>query len=121
MSNLEGILGSAARLIFQLSKIQMFLAHQRTQKSIEKSFCHFKKVLIQKSNLIDIKQIIYQKQIYTNKKYKIRHFCCTQHMFENSSTALRFDNNLLSCSYTQSYRTVVPTAGVGPGRPKWPI
>ena len=41
MSNLEGILGSAARLIFQLSKIQMFLAHQRTQKSIEKSFCHF--------------------------------------------------------------------------------
>ena len=71
MSNLEGILGSAARLIFQLSKIQMFLAHQRTQKSIEKSFCHFKKkVLIQKSNLIDTKQIIYQKQIYTNKNTK---------------------------------------------------
>ena len=34
MSNLEGILGSAARLIFQLSKNSL----QRTQKSIEKSF-----------------------------------------------------------------------------------
>ena len=64
MSNLEGILGSAARLIFNCPKLKVFGPSKNLKVDWK---VIFKKVLIQKSNLIDIKQIIYQKQIYTNK------------------------------------------------------